>query len=354
MATAKIYCKVGDSKRKSVKSKIKDGTLVKVIQEVSGVNTVIAEGIVRIEGAPPPPPPVCPPGQHLENGGCVPDVGPPPPPTGDVDKFGIKKSHQSTGREWFNSWDNGHARKWGSNGTDKRNADPDDAECDLHCKKEERGIVTYADVDGNGICELYGTTPRLYINDSTHVLRWLNVEMTVYFFIVKKLAAGGAYVACRLAGRSNHQNEYNCSASGTGYGAETKNSDGTNQIRRENGHPAYSDNKVSNTKGVEAGKWIGKKLIVKTQPDGSVLVQHLRDLTDGANGGDWKILVETIDRGDWPMTDTEDKKTYDGIKSCSEFKKVALNEPLKDPAVSCYLRIDNNQVKFKWFSVREI
>ena len=29
---------------------------------------------------PPPPPPECPPGQHLENGVCVPDTPPPPPP----------------------------------------------------------------------------------------------------------------------------------------------------------------------------------------------------------------------------------------------------------------------------------
>lgn len=84
MATAKVLCKVGTSKPKGVKSKIKDGTPVQVIQDVSGVRTVIAEGVVKIEGTTPPP--ICPPGQHLENGVCVPDTPPPPPPppTGDL------------------------------------------------------------------------------------------------------------------------------------------------------------------------------------------------------------------------------------------------------------------------------
>ena len=101
-----------------------------------------------------------------------------------------------TGRTWTSIWDNGIPRKWGSKGTDKRNADPQDPECDLHCKAEERGIVTSADVDGNGILTLYGTTPRLYINDPSRVKKWFNVEMTVYFFIVKKL--GSRWCLCRV------------------------------------------------------------------------------------------------------------------------------------------------------------
>ena len=147
-----------------------------------------------------------------------------------TDKFGIKKffSTKIGGREWISKWDS-NPRKWTSNGTDVRNADPYDAECDLHCKAEERGIVTHADVDGKGICELYGTTPRLYINDPSRIKKWFNLEMTCYFQVVKKLPAGGAYVGLRLAGRSNHQNEYNCTASGTGYSLESKASNGTNQ-----------------------------------------------------------------------------------------------------------------------------
>ncbi len=271
------------------------------------------------------------------------------------DIFGITQFYPTTGREWISSWNNGHPRSWGSKGTDKRNADPDDPQSDLHCKSKERNIVTKASVDGKGILTLSGTTPRLYINDPARKLKWFDVEMTVYFYIVKKLAKGGAYVACRLCGRSNHQNEYNCAASGTGYSYETKNSNGTNQLRKEIGHPAYSDNVISTINGVQPKTWIGHKLIVKSQPDGSVLVQGWRDLTDGANGGDWKLMVEKIDKGDWPMTGQTELATYNKIKSCKDFTKIPTTTSILDkPTISCYLRCDNNQVMYKKFSVREI
>jgi hypothetical protein len=272
-----------------------------------------------------------------------------------LDRFGITKLFESTGRIWESKWDNGHARSWLSKGTDKRNSDPDDIECDLHCKAKEGKTVTKASVDGKGILNLIGVTPRIYINDPARKLKWFNVESTVYFYIVKKLAKGGAYVACRLCGRSNHQNEYNCSASGTGYSYETKNSNGTNQARKEIGHPVYSDNVISNISGVKAKKWIGHKLIVKSQPDGSVLVQGWRDLLDGLNGGDWKLMVEKIDRGDWPLTGKVELADYKKIKSCKDFVKIpTITSILNEPAISCYLRCDNNQMMFKRFSIREI
>jgi ribosomal protein L37E len=347
MVTAKVYCKVGTSKPKSVKSKILDGTPVQIIQEVNKVRTVIASGTVTITGPIPPEPTPIPPTP-------IPPTPVPIPPTGDLDKFGVRKLYQSIGREWFNNWDNGHARSWkpaSTNWSKTRNADPDDNLSNLHCKPEERGILTEAIVDGKGVCTLVGTTPRLYVNDPAKKLTWLNVEMTVYFFIVKKLPAGGAYVACRLCGRSNHNLiEQECSAAGTGYAYETKNSDGTNQLRRENGHPAYSENVKSSTKGVEAGKWIGAKLIVKNV-EGGVLVQGYRDLTNGLNGGDWKLMVEKLDKGDWKM---EDLAEYADVNSCSGFPKVPYDKPILDAATSCYLRVDNNEVRFKYFSIREI
>jgi len=273
-----------------------------------------------------------------------------------IDKYGIKQFYPSTGREWFNTWDNNKPRTILSKGTDKRNKDPYDKFSDLHCKSGDNGITTKAIIDGKGICTLYGTTPRLYNNDPERKLKWFNVEMTVYFYIVKKLPKGGAYVACRLCGRSNHQNEYNCSASGTGYSYETKNSNGTNQLRKELGHPAYADDVKSETKGVEAGIWIGHKLIVKTLPDSDyVLVQGYRDLTDGKDGGDWKLMVENIDKGNWKMTREEDLKSFKKIKSCKSFKKMSSTKAILDkPAISCYLRIDSNEVRFKKYSIREI
>ena len=275
-----------------------------------------------------------------------------------LDKFGIKQLYNTKlgGRTWFSKWDNGLIRKWGSKGTDKRNPDPNDPECDLHCKTEERGIVTTASVDGNGECVLYGTTPRLYINDPLMVRKWFNIEMTCYFQVVKKLPEGGAYVGLRLAGRSNHQNEYNCSASGTGYSFEAKASNGYNQLKKELVHPAYADNIVSSTKGVKLGTWYGHKLIIgKLNSDNHVLVRGYRDITEGKDGGDWKLLVEKIDKGDWLMSDPVDLAAFNKAKDCTNFKKYpSPTSILSKSAYSCYFRCDNTETRLKWASVREI
>ncbi len=270
-------------------------------------------------------------------------------------RFGVTELYPRlpNGRVWENNWDNGIARTWGSKGTKYRNADPQDPMVDLHCKPEERGIKTTASVDGKGTLTLSGTTPRLYINDATHKLKWLNIEATTYYKVVKKLPAGGAYVACRLCGRSNHQNEYNCAASGTGYSFEAKNSNGYNQLKKELVHPAYADNIVSKVKGVTTGKWYGHKLIVLTQKDGSVLVQGYREDVSGTRG--WKKIVEKVDKSDWAMSDNADEAAYNAAKSCTEFKKYPKpTSILSDPAVSCYLRVDNNICQFRYFSIIEI
>jgi hypothetical protein len=274
-----------------------------------------------------------------------------------LDRFGIKQLHSTKvgGRVWFSSWDNDHPRKWGSKGTDKRNPDPDDPCFDMHCKSGERGILTTSIVDGQGILDAIGTTWRGYVNDPLRKLKWFNVEMTCYFKLLKKLPKGGAYVALRLCGRSNHQNEYNCSSSGTGYSFECKASNGYNQLKKELVHPSYADNIVSDVKGVKVGTWYGHKLIVGRMKDGSVKVQGWRDTTDGKNGGDWKKLVEKIDKGDWKMSDKIDLDAFKKAKDCADFKKYpSPTSILSKSAVSCYFRIDNCQVQLKKASIREI
>jgi hypothetical protein len=78
-------------------------------------------------------------------------------------------------------------------------------------------------------------------------------------------------------------------------------------------------------------------------------------LLDGLNGGDWKLMVEKIDRGDWPLTGKVELADYKKIKSCKDFVKIpTITSILNEPAISCYLRCDNNQMMFKRFSIREI
>ena len=347
MATAKIYCKVGDSKRKSVKSKIKDGTVVQIIQEVDKVSTVIAEGVVTIATTPPPPPPpVCPPGQHLENGVCVPDT-PPPPPTGDLDKFGIKKLHQSIGREWFSKWDNGHARSWVSEGIDQRNADPDDPESDLHANTKGSKCI----VDGRGKMIMEGENPRLYINKDE--AKWQNVEMTLGFKAIKAFPTDGSSVFIRLAARSEHQKEYNCASSGHTMGSFEIKANKTVQLRKELVHPAYADNIIASMKGPDRGvRWLCK-FVLRNSGSG-ILSQAYVDTT--GKGDNFTKVLEKFDTGNWPMSDSADldifKNAKDGTGVC---KKIASpTSILLEPATSCYLRADGNVVEYDSFSIREI
>jgi len=55
------------------------------------------------------------------------------------------------------------------------------------------------------------------------------------------------------------------------------------------------------------------------------------------------------------MTGKTELATYKKIKSCKDFLKTpTITSILDQPAISCYLRCDNNEIRFKKFSVREI
>ena len=270
-----------------------------------------------------------------------------------TDRFGILHLHDSAGiKDYYPSWDNGKPRTWGSKGTKYRNADPEDPFSDLHCKSGERDIKTTASVDGKGNCELYGTTPRLYFNDPLKKFLWPpHLEMTCYFTVLKKLPKGGAYVGNRWFW-GNHQNEFECAACGTCYCSEAKASNGVWQQKRENGHPWYSDNIISKTRGLKIGVEYGHKFTIQRHTNGSVELATYQDLTHGKNGGEWKKINGYIDNGNWPITDKEDINGFNKMKSCKEFKKLpSLKTILNFPMRSVALRCDNVHVRINRASI---
>jgi predicted phosphodiesterase len=272
--------------------------------------------------------------------------------TSTVDQFGVTMLNptKAGARTWFNKWGNGIARSWQSGGTSIRNADPQDSESDLHCQENNS-----ASVDGSGVFTMTGDAPRLYVNDPSRIKSWQNVEMTVYYMPVEDLA-GSIHVDCRIAGRSNHQDEYQCAASGHGYAFEIK-GDGTRQLRKELIHPSYADNQVSGTSGSPNLVWTGMKVVIKNINSGAdVSVTGYVDSTDGQNGGTWVQQIQKIDAGNWLMSDPTEQSTFDsasnGTGVCT--KPASRTVRLLEAAVSCYLRCDNTTVKFKKFSIREI
>jgi len=272
-----------------------------------------------------------------------------------VDIFGIRMLNitKSNGRIWYNNWDNGHSRSWDAepNGTAQRAEDPYDPEADFHCGPGNEAIT----VDGAGKMTMIGDNPRLYVNDVARVKKWNNVEMTVYYRAIASDGGASIHVHCRLAGRTEHQDEYLCAASGHTAGAFEVRESTVVCLRKEMVHPAYADDVISGTAAAPMNTWIGMKLVLRDE-GGNTRIIGYRDTTDGASGGTWTEVVNKLDAGDWAFTDPTEIATYDaasdGSGTCN--KITPRTSRLLGAANSCYLRCDGGTIEFKKFSIREI
>ena len=272
------------------------------------------------------------------------------------DQFGITmlNTTKSGARTWFSKWGNGHVRSWDAepNGTSERAPDPDDAEADFHCGPGNEAIS----VDGNGIMTMTGDNPRLYVNDAARIKKWNNVEMTVYYKAIATDPLASIHVHSRLAGRTEHQDEYLCCASGHTAGAFEIKESAVIQLRKELIHPAYADDVISGTSGAPTNTWIGMKLVLRDEGSNTRVIGY-RDTTDGLNGGTWTKVVEKLDAGDWAFTDSVEITSYNscsasGSGTCT--KITPKESKIQGAANSCYLRCDGCTIQFKKFSIREI
>jgi DNA-binding beta-propeller fold protein YncE len=274
------------------------------------------------------------------------------------DSFGISMLNptKAGGRTWFSNWHTAPNHTWSSTAISVRNADPYDSTADLHCRGDQGNKATTT--QSTGILKAEGENWRLYINDPDGILKWQNVEMTVYYRQLSQ-SGGGISVHARLAARSEHQLEFQCAGSGHTAGAFEIKGNGTIQLRKEmlhvSGAGAYAANVISDTSGAPSNTWIGMKLIVKNVGT-TTLVQGYRDVTDGANGGTWSKVLEKVDGGNWEFGSQSEIDAYNGAGSGSGLctKITPRTARLPDPASSCYLRMDGNVVEYKKFSIREI
>ena len=216
-----------------------------------------------------------------------------------IDKFGIIMRYRSAtnGKSWYSTWDNLHSRSWVS----FVSKDP----YDLWFHTDHGDAAFYA--DGNGILSISpkgtNSTPRMHVHDPLKIEQWHHgVECTVYAMRVSDDGVKFAYAGIEIIARTNHEEDEDlCDCRGIGGRMRL---DGHTDFEKETSHP-YStavSNQVQWPKlqfpdGMPKGVWIGCKFVVYDLTNGNVRLELWLDETDGANGGDWKLVNQFIDLG---------------------------------------------------------
>ncbi len=257
-----------------------------------------------------------------------------------IDKFGTTElySTKASGREWFSTWNNGHSRTITSG---KR--DPDDSMFIVRGEADSKVAM-----DGNGIANMSGTQPRMYVYDAQKLLKWRNVEVTFYGKRVSEFATSSA-AGFNIGARSNHQdqgNPSNCNVD-TYYSRMLYN--GNANFMKELYHPdeataAPVGNKINwgGDGTIPYNTWIGHKFVLRDVDNGiHVKLQMYLDLTDGLNGGDWKLVTEWKDDGNWAVPPNP----------CG----IPVTKVILEDNPSVFIRnTDITSVLYKKFNIREI
>jgi hypothetical protein len=283
----------------------------------------------------------------------VPTPVPPRAPAASVDRFGIRMLYPTGGgrREWTSRWDTGIARTFGNT------VDPHDPE--FHAG---HGSGTYR-TDGQGILKIGGQYPRMYVHDPALQKSWTNVEITVYGRRVSD--TGISWAGIMAYARTNHgtigDEDVNL-ADCRGYGGMMA-YPGTLQFEKETAHhlnDGYAQ--VQRVKhwagGMPLNVWIGYKFVVRDVNAGRwVRLELWVDERDGADGGDWKKVVEFTDNGQnfgvgygaaKPELDPALPLTSSDARPGSETGK---------PNITVYFRSDGVNADGLWYkraSIREI
>ncbi|MGH7804810.1 MAG: hypothetical protein ACREQJ_10720 [Candidatus Binatia bacterium] len=218
---------------------------------------------------------------------------------GQRDAFGITKKYATAagGKTWTSAhWGNGKARSI-------TGRDPDDPTGASENRSDQARLY----VDGAGKLQFLGdgaaAEPRFHLNAPGYHFK--NAVITFYYWKTKDADVdwGGLVVGARSGPEGHSQSSQYCTANT--YYARFRN-DGAADFEKELKHPASAVRNRTNiwngATDLPAGKWIGMKYVVydvTVNGKPAAKLEVYRDLTQGARGGTWEKIAETVDAGGW-------------------------------------------------------
>lgn len=209
-----------------------------------------------------------------------------------------------------------------------------------------------------GTLDMSGGQPRLYINpflagdsDPQNAEYFFeNVEFTGYFRRLSETGAayGGFTVGVR-SGPLGHGSADGDDCDATTYYSRLRN-DGQWQFQKELKHPdsaVVASKTVFSNEPLPLNQWIGMKFVVYTLADGAVRLQAWIDFSEAEAGGDWQLLGEYLDDGQW-LVDAD----YGSLSA--EGCQYGENKIISPGGGTVFVRNTDGHGEYKWLSVREI